>query len=153
MRRFGPYVRSDGRKYVIVQRGERRETTLYSRYLMERHLGRRLEPHEHVDHINNDPTDDRIENFQIISQYENTMKYHALHPKEMWSVTCAECSKEFEKPAEECRRLKKLGKPGPFCSRQCSGRANRRRAVKNNEDDGGVSVVRSVEDMQEPSDQ
>ena len=150
MKRYGPYTRPDGRKYVVVQRGERRETTLYSRYLMERHLGRRLEAHEHVDHINDDPTDDRIENLQIVSQLENTLKYHALHPKEMWDMECPECGKEFQKAAEEVRSARKKGKPGPFCSRQCSGKANRRKGTGTDVSDSGVPVVRPMDQVQEP---
>lgn len=151
MRRSKIYTRADGRKYVVVYRGERRETTLYSRYLMERHLGRRLEEHEHVDHINDDPTDDRIENLQIISQLENTLKYHALHPKEIWTVTCAECQKEFQKPADECRKHRKSGKPGPFCGKSCAGRANRRKANEH-ATDSGVPDVRALEAVPDPSD-
>lgn len=119
---YGPYIRDDGRRYVIVKRGRKRETTLYSRYLMEKHLGRKLEPHEHVDHINDDPTDDRIENLQIISQLDNTLKYHALHPKEIHKFNCPICGKEAERDAEKVRKEQKRGVAGPFCSRSCAGK-------------------------------
>lgn len=36
------------------------------RVIMEIHLGRSLEKWEHVHHINNDPTDNRIENLVVI---------------------------------------------------------------------------------------
>lgn len=42
------------------------------RHIMEEHLGRSLETHEHVYHINGDPSDNRIENLiVIIKKYRN----------------------------------------------------------------------------------
>jgi len=35
---------------------------------MEEHLGRLLEPYEHVYHINSDPLDNRIENLIVIKK-------------------------------------------------------------------------------------
>jgi len=71
---YGPYTRKDGRKHVIHYDGKTRKTQSYPRFLMERHLGRPLLPEEHVDHINGDYTDDRLENLQLLSQAENNRK-------------------------------------------------------------------------------
>lgn len=38
------------------------------RHVMEEHLGRILEPHEHVYHLNGDPRDSRIENLVVIKK-------------------------------------------------------------------------------------
>jgi len=38
------------------------------RYRMEEHLGRLLEPNEHVYHINGDSMDNRIENLIVITK-------------------------------------------------------------------------------------
>jgi hypothetical protein len=38
------------------------------RHIMEEHLGRILEPHEHVYHLNGDGYDNRIENLVVIAK-------------------------------------------------------------------------------------
>jgi len=50
---------------------------LYSRYLMEKKIGRYLKPNENVHHINNNPLDDRIENLEIMSR-EKHARLHML---------------------------------------------------------------------------
>lgn len=54
-------------------------TVLYSRAVMEAHLGRKLEPHEIVHHINGDTTDDRIENLALFSSPAKHLK--EAHPR------------------------------------------------------------------------
>lgn len=73
---FGPYVRKDNRKIVILQSLEdsKLKTVSYPKFLMEQHLGRYLTKDETVDHINADFTDDRIENLQILSRAKNAAK-------------------------------------------------------------------------------
>jgi len=44
---------------------------------MEQHLGRKLDRTEHVHHINNDFTDNRIENLCVMSESE----HHSFHNK------------------------------------------------------------------------
>lgn len=48
------------------------------RYIMEAHLGRSLRTDEHVHHINGDPTDDRLENLEVLSASD----HHKLHAPE-----------------------------------------------------------------------
>lgn len=46
------------------------------RHRMEQHLGRELATSEHVHHLNGDPTDDRIENLQVLTASDHA-KLHA----------------------------------------------------------------------------
>lgn len=129
---FGPNTTAKGlagRRYVCVWYADgSKGTTLYSRYLMEQKLGRRLHPHlETVDHINNDRTDDRIENLQILTRRLNSGKDRP--PAEMGSFICPTCGDEFEMQMRRYRQNQvKQGKAGPYCSKRCSGLARHKRA-------------------------
>lgn len=79
----GPYVhttgRLRGRQYVNIVRSDGSKTSmLYSRWLMQNHLGRELESWEHVDHIDEDKTNDALENLQILTNKQNAEKYAKL---------------------------------------------------------------------------
>ena len=65
---YGPYVhRFTKRKIVYLRNQEDDRIYLnYSRYLMEMHLGYRLDPQHDVHHVNGDKTDDRVENFEVV---------------------------------------------------------------------------------------
>jgi len=111
---YGPYMRSyprgvSRRQVVICFEDGSRTTMSYSRWLMTQHLGRALGGGEHVDHENEDPQDDRIENLQLLSPGENAAKSNRSRPSPLkgvekgWShgtvygwmkkkCSCGECS-------------------------------------------------------------
>lgn len=65
------------RKYVVLIRADKTKScTSYARYLMAESLGRRLEETEQVDHIDEDKSNDILENLQILTQKENILKNH-----------------------------------------------------------------------------
>jgi hypothetical protein len=65
-----------GRTVVVCRNGG---WILYSRALMAGHVGRLLRSNEIVHHINEDSSDDRIENLTIVSRREHA----ALHRAEL----------------------------------------------------------------------
>lgn len=64
----GGFSTWEGRTIIVTRDGG---NILYSRALMAGHLGRLLKPSEIVHHVNGDPTDDRIENLQVLTRAEH----------------------------------------------------------------------------------
>lgn len=128
----GPYIhttgRLEGRSYVDIYFDDGTKTTkLYSRFLMEKHLGRKLKYDETVDHINEDPTDDRLENLQVLSRSENARKSASKRSIEMITFRCPECGEWVEKKARNVRSNRKKGRDGPFCGKSCAGKHSARK--------------------------
>lgn len=109
---------------MTIHDGDKRSTILYSRYLMEKKMGRELSYDETVDHVDEDPTNDSIENLQVISRSENAQKYHRFigTQPEIIEITCGGCGKKSMKLARNIRGNLKKGRGGPFCGRSCAGR-------------------------------
>lgn len=63
----------------------------YARHLMSVFLGRFLTEEEHVDHINDDCTDDRIENLQILTPSQNSLKMLYRRGRVMAVIICPTC--------------------------------------------------------------
>ena len=92
-----------GKGYVQTDAG------LEHRVKMERHLGRKLLPTEHVHHKNEDKRDNRIENLEVLTVQEHTSLHRSKHPK---TKSCAVCGAMFE-PDPRCRGRQKT------CSKDC----------------------------------
>jgi hypothetical protein len=91
-----------------------RSSTQYARYLVAVKLGRYLSEKEHVDHIDNDKTNDEVSNLQILTLAENNKKEGQRKGKEMVRLICPNCKNEFN-------RLKKnFGENRiHYCSKKC----------------------------------
>jgi hypothetical protein len=126
---YGPYEGQRGRRHVIFYDPEtgKRRTQSYARFLMEQHLGRELGRDEHVDHINEDCTDDRIENLQVLSPGDNSRKHvvAAGKSKRMKSFNCPVCGSGFSIPRRRwLDNQVRQGKAGPYCSKSCAAKAH-----------------------------
>ncbi|TDB90919.1 HNH endonuclease [Actinomadura sp. KC216] len=123
----GPYVHNSGplagRRYVVLTDNGKRTTKLYSRHLMEQHLGRVLDTDETVDHIDEDKTNDDLSNLAVLTRSENAKKSAALRLSVEWyEFICPVCETPSKKEARKVRHNRKQGKAGPFCGRSCAGK-------------------------------
>ena len=123
---YGPYLRKDNRKHVIlVHEDGRRQTVSYPKYLLQNHIGRDLVGDETVDHIDDDFTNDDISNLQILTRAENSKKYQDQHPQEILTLTCKYCGILFERAECDERANREIRKmDGPFCSKRCVGKVH-----------------------------
>lgn len=105
----------------LVRIGNRKDRTTisYARYLMAVDLGRRLEPHETVDHDDEDKLNDAIDNLKIMGRIPNKLK--SQKPRQFNDFVCPACGKAFQRRQGASWRVEQ-----PCCSRSCSGRWSQR---------------------------
>ena len=121
MKEYVYFCKTSGRwKYEQREKGKTIRQINYARYLMEKHLGKRLNSWEHVDHINRDRTDDRIENLQVLS-HKDHIAMDAIRTKDRILI-CRLCGIEFFRKTARTREEAKQKYAGPFCSRKCTAR-------------------------------
>ncbi|RTK92194.1 MAG: hypothetical protein EKK61_05670 [Rickettsiales bacterium] len=85
----------ENRKVVILYNNKiQRSSISYARYLMSISLKRYLNDDEHADHIDNNKTNDIIENLQILTQKENNKK--SGKGRTYLSFTCPICNIKFK---------------------------------------------------------
>lgn len=117
--------KKENRNYVVLipihpNEGLHRTTLSYARYLMSIKLKRFLSSDEQVDHIDNDKTNDSIENLQILTRRENNIKECLRHNKKVLIYKCPCCGKTFYRKYSS-RNVYKNYK-SICCSRSCAGK-------------------------------
>lgn len=97
-----------------------RSTISYAKYIYGVHLGYEVPEGLEVDHINNDKTDDRLENLQLLTREQNKKKYvhwYRENNNVQTTLSCRNCRKLFKIPTRNVR-FKNLDTI--CCSRECS---------------------------------
>lgn len=123
----GPFSRYKKRISVNLKyRGRGWRIKFFSRHLMEMKEGRLLSSGEHVDHIDEDSSNDHIDNLQILTPVENVKKhYRHRRKKEGWDEPwceqeCVVCGRSFESRTSKVRTSWGGRSTGLFtCSRSC----------------------------------
>ena len=80
------------------------------RYIMEQHIGRKLEKGEHIHHLNKNPLDNRLENLVIIRSHDHMCLHKQKYPD---VKICAVCGKEYQCNPRKRRRQQ-------TCSTECA---------------------------------
>ncbi len=111
---------SDGRARVNLYSTVTKKQTIkqLAKVLLEVKLGRLLVDNETVDHIDEDKTNDSLDNLQLLNRDENSSKSAIKRIRSQ--VPCKECGDLFVPSANQVNR-RSLNKSGPFCSKRCSG--------------------------------
>lgn len=118
--KFG-YLREskiDGRKRVDLFNSNSDRTTIsYARYMMTVHLGSEIPEGYEVDHIDEDNTNDVLNNLQLLTEEEHRMKNSKRQKtgRNVVTLICPVCGIEFYR---ERRHVKVAN---PKCSRRCNG--------------------------------
>ena len=140
---YGPYLRKDGRKHVIIlyPSGKRR-TVSYPKFLMECYLGRYLEKNETVDHIDGDFTNDKLSNLQVLDHQKHVKL--DVRRRRAKAFVCPQCSTKFILEGirlNDATMNRKKGRFGPFCGRSCAGTYSQR--IQMGEPAGRVTEIDS----------
>lgn len=115
-------INREGRRmvYLYNSHDKSRTTLSFARYILSCHLNRYLLQSEHVDHKDEDKTNDDIQNLQIISQAENSRKYAKLNGKKMAKIRCPNCHKIFSRRTGNTQAVESLKGKITCCDRKCS---------------------------------
>src|ERR1700743_801266 len=128
---YGPYLRPDGRKHVIIWNPviDKRKTVSYPKYLLQYVHNLEFNKNDTADHIDENFKNDEINNLQVLPRTENILKSARQEHRKAKKQTfvCSTCSLMFEQFVRQVRhnQIVKNG-AGPFCSRRCAGMHNQK---------------------------
>lgn len=116
-------VAKDGRKRVdLINNKHNRTTISYARYLVSVDRGELVDSGVEVDHIDNDRTNDSLDNLQELEVHLHRAKTASeVSGRSFTILICPNCNKEFQK---ETRNMKPF--TTPKCSRKCNGEYSRK---------------------------
>jgi len=115
---------SSGRYRVVFYNSKKDISGMsYARYLMSVHLGFEVPEGYEVDHINDDKTDDRIENLQVLTKEQNKLKQeyrYVFFEQVHYHVQCAYCGWQYLISERDIKMKQAKGLEYIFCSRSCA---------------------------------
>lgn len=116
-------INPENRRNVVLYNSNTDRTTVsYARYLVGVCLGHEVPEEYEVDHINNDKTDDRLDNYQLLTKEENRLKQQMLQSLLVvkWTMLpCSFCNTLFYITLNDLR-FRKI--ETICCSKKCSVR-------------------------------
>ena len=128
------YVNNEDRRCVTLKTSDGKLTgTTYARYLMSVKLGRFLSDQEEVDHIDDNKTNDDINNLQILTPEQNREKqrlHYINNVQQKFDLSCPQCGKDFTLTERDMgekfyKHYQNNGSGLIFCSRSCNAIFNR----------------------------
>ena len=130
--RFGYLnINKEGRRTLALYNSSKdRSSCQYARYLMAVKIGRFLTENEEVDHIDNDFTNDSLDNLQILSAEENRNKRNCSVGVSMVEFECPICNDIFSRERRNTHIIIK-SKKIITCSRKCGGKATHLKNIEN----------------------
>lgn len=116
-------INSENRRNIVLYNSPMSRTTVsYARYLMSVNLGRYLTELEHVDHIDEDKTNDVLENLQILTPAQNTAKNNIARSKftKFLVLRCPVCHNIFTRKRGNTQAVMSKQHLVSSCSRKCA---------------------------------
>jgi hypothetical protein len=117
-------LHESGRKYICLFNSNIDRTIIsYARYLMCVKIGYILSDEFEVDHIDDDKTNDDIDNLQILTREQNALKEYYRYINEeqkSYGYLCASCENPFILTERETKMRLAKAQELAFCSRSCS---------------------------------
>jgi hypothetical protein len=142
-------VNSNGRRALCLYSSETRgrKTISYARYLLAVKHGRFLLPTEEADHIDEDGTNDSIDNLQILSPEANQRKKRRHRGRRMVMLKCPQCSAEFSRRKGNTPLVPSRASKPCCCSRTCArGLQLEEHSTKDRERIGAASILYEFKD-------
>lgn len=97
---------------------------LHHRVVMENNLGRVLESHEIVHHINENKKDNKVENLQVMTAVAHSKMHGLEQGRLLIELKCPECSQTFIRRKGQTYLQK--GSKWTACSASCRGKFSRK---------------------------
>lgn len=121
----GPYAsgKQNRKRVLLYFKDGSRTTKSWARYLYEREHGE-IDPSLTVDNIDEDCSNDSLDNLQLLTRSENSKKSAANGKngiRKKYTGTCPNCGAYFTRYLNRVRHNRKQGKAGPFCGKSCAG--------------------------------